>query len=257
METQIRYKELEYFYLDSQNPRLGSSTQIEHLSQDELFDLMQDWSLEELAISFIENGFWAHEAVLCIKEEIEGKENLVVVEGNRRIAALKRLKRTYDGEENSSKWLKLINNIKRPDELFCKVPYIQLNNRDAVNAFLGFRHVTGIKEWAPPEKAKFIAKLIDEKGYCYRTVMRKIGSNTPVVERNYIAQCILKQMKTIEDLSIKEVENRFSVLFLSLRSKDVQRFLGVEDKFGIEPRKVYPPIKEDKIKHLKDGNYIQ
>lgn len=252
MEGNIEHAKLEEFYLDPKNPRLGRAAHMAGLTQEEVYNRMRDWSLEELATSFLESGFWPHEAVLCATEEIDGEARLVVIEGNRRIAALKRLKKAYEGEERSRKWLELIDGAPEPKELFLRIPYIRLDNRAEVDAFLGFRHVTGIKEWAPPEKAQFIAKLIDEGGLGYRDVMRKIGSKTPVIERNYIAYCILTQMETVEDLSIEEVEERFSVLFLSLRSKNVQKFLGIEDKFGTAPEAVKPPIKEEKIEQLKE-----
>jgi len=212
---------------------------------------MKDWSLEELATSFLESGFWPHEAVLCVSEVIEGRD-LVVVEGNRRVAALLRLKKTFDGEETSKRWLEIIEGFDRPDELFGGVPFIVYPNRDDVDSFLGFRHVTGIKEWAPPEKAQFIAKLIDDNGLSYRDVMRRIGSKTDTVERNYIAYSILLQMSDTEGLSVEEVEKRFSVLFLSLRSKQIQQFLGVDAKFGIDPAKVKPPVPDDRIDQLKE-----
>ena len=213
---------------------------------------MRDWSLEELATSFLESGFWVHEAVLCAVAEINGDDRLVVIEGNRRIAALKRLQKTYSGEERSPKWLELIVDSEEPTDIFGAVPYIKLMARSDVDAFLGFRHVTGIKEWKPPEKAQFISKLINEGRISYREVMRKIGSKTPVVERNYIAYCIFSQMEEIGDLDIDKVQDRFSVLFLSLRSKHVQNFLGVEDKFGIEPWKVMPPVDHEHLDRLKE-----
>ncbi len=250
MTGTIQYTSLDKFFLDPRNPRLGRSAHAQSLPQDEIYNRMRDWSLEELATSFLESGFWAHEAVLCAIEEIDGEDQLVVIEGNRRIAALKRLQNTFDGADGSKKWADLINGLDRPDGLFKDVPYILLGDRSDVDAFLGFRHVTGIKEWAPPEKAQFIAKLIDERGLSYREVMRKIGSKTPVVERSYIAYRILIQMENIEGLSVEEVEKRFSVLFLSLRSKSVQNFLGVSEKFGVEPAKVNPPVGDNYIPQL-------
>lgn len=252
LAREIEYISLGEIALDPRNPRLGRAAHLENLDQDQIYDKMKDWSLEELATSFLESGFWPHEAVLCVVENIQGKDGLVVVEGNRRIAALQRLQKAYAGEETSKKWQDLIAGVPRPDELFARVPFIQYDSRADVDAFLGFRHVTGIKEWAPPEKAQFIAKLIDESGFSYRQVMRKIGSKTDTVERNYIAYSILSQMEETEDLEIEEVENRFSVLFLSLRSKNVQAFLGIENKFGIEPKDVKPPIDNQHIDHLRD-----
>ena len=252
MTGQIEYVPLSDISLDARNPRLGRAARDRKLSPEQIYELMGDWSLEELATSFLESGFWSHEAVLCIEEELNGKTRLVVVEGNRRIAALMCLERTFDGVETSRKWLDLIQDFSRPAELFSKVPVIRLESRHEVVAFLGFRHVTGIKEWAPPEKAEFIAKLIDENNLTYREVMRKIGSRTETVERNYIAFCILRQMEEIEDLETQSVEKRFSVLFLSLRNRSVQRFLGVDVKFGLTPEKVRPPVDIDHMVHLRE-----
>ena len=252
MSKQIQYARLSKIFLDSKNPRLGRASQDRELTQDKVYDRMRDWSLEELATSFLENGFWVHEAVLCTVEEVDGDEHLVAIEGNRRIAALKRLQKTYSGEERSKRWLDLIKGTSEPTDIFTRVPYIAIEKRSDVDTFLGFRHVTGIKEWKPPEKAQFITKLINEYGASYREVMRKIGSKTPVVERNYIAYSIFAQMEETEGLEVDQVKDRFSVLFLSLRSKHVQKFLGVENKFGIKPSQVNPPIDEEHIDRMKE-----
>ena len=249
MSKQIEYADLSEILLDPMNPRLGSAAQDRELTQDEIYQRMVDWSLEELATSFLESGFWEHEAVLCVLDE---DERLVVIEGNRRIAALMRLKKTYEGEEKSPKWLRLIDGVEVPLDLFEKIPYIRIPERSEVDSFLGFRHVTGIKEWRPPEKAAFIASLINDGGISYRDVMRRIGSKTPVVERNYVAYCIFTQMKEIDDLDASQVEDRFSVLFLSLRSTRIRRFLGIEHKFGIEPTEVSPPVDAEHLDQLRE-----
>ena len=248
----IEYAALDQIALDPKNPRLGRSAQNRSLQQHEIFDMLRDWSLEELATSFLESGFWAHEAVLCVEEEVHGDNRLVVIEGNRRIAALMRLKKTYDGDETSQKWLEIIDDVAEPEVLFSQVPFIRIDNRREVDAFLGFRHVTGIKQWTPPEKARFIAKLIDENGLSYRDVMRQIGSKTPTVQRNYIAYSILIQMEKIEGLDIEKVENKFSVLFLSLARSDVREFLGIKEKFEVPPSQVSSPVSADFIQNLKE-----
>ena len=252
MAREIAYASLAELRLDPRNPRLGMWRPGDNcLSQEEIYSRMRDWSLHELAISFLESGFWEHEAVLCVNEELDGEDSLVVIEGNRRIAALKRLERTYTGEERSRTWLELIRDRDRPDGLFDRIPYMRLSAREELDSFLGFRHVTGIKEWRPPEKARFIAKLIDERDMSYREVMRKIGSQTPVVERNYIAHCIFMQMEQTQGLDTEKVKDRFSVLFLSLRTRGVQEFLGVDQKFGIEPKDVHPAIDRMHMDNLR------
>lgn len=245
MTGTIEFVPLSDIKLDPLNPRLGRTLNGASLSQDEIYDRMKDWSLEELATSFLESGFWVHEAVLCVKEELNGEPALVVVEGNRRIAALKRLEKTYDGDESSKRWLEIIESQPRPDPLFTKVPVIVVTSRQEIVSFLGFRHVTGIKEWAPPEKAQFIAKMIEEGDLSYRDVMRRIGSKTPTVQRNYIAFCMLRQMDELDDIEVSNVEDRFSVLFLSIRTPGVRQFLGIDGKFAVEPAEVYPPVDDN------------
>lgn len=250
MTGSIEFAPLNDIKLDPLNPRLGRSVDGANLSQDEIYDRMKDWSLEELATSFLESGFWVHEAVLCVKEELNGEQALVVVEGNRRIAALKRLEKTYSGQDSSKRWLEIVADQPRPDDLFEKVPVIIVASRGEIVSFLGFRHVTGIKEWAPPEKAQFIAKMIEDGNLSYRDVMRRIGSKTPTVQRNYIAFCILRQMDETEDIEVSNVEDRFSVLFLSIRTPGVRQFLGIDAKFDVDPPAVYPPIEDDHTAQL-------
>src|SRR6266446_1148291 len=82
---------LDELYLDPRNPRLGRRNIEKNLSQDEVLELMKDWELEELAVSFLESGFWPQEPLVAIEEKIDKQQGLVVVEGNRRLAALRLL----------------------------------------------------------------------------------------------------------------------------------------------------------------------
>ena len=120
MTSVIEFSPLSELYLDPFNPRLGRAAIRQNLSQEQVYDCMQDWSLEELAASFLESRFWPHEAVLCVEEAIVGVEGLVVIEGNRRVAALKRLQKTFDGDEPSRKWKEMIEGRTRPKNLFEK-----------------------------------------------------------------------------------------------------------------------------------------
>ena len=229
ISTELQYATLDDLYLDAKNPRLGGHQASTNLSQDDVLDVMRTWVLDELAVSYLESGFWTHEALLVVKEEVDGKPRLVVVEGNRRLAALIYLRRAVNGNGVSKKWRSLVEGIEVPEELFARIPYIQIGSRQDIESFLGFRHVTGIKQWHPEEKARYIAKLIDERGMSYEEVMRKIGSKTPAVRRHYISYRLLLQMiDSLEAFSVKDVEGRFSVMSLSLRTPGVQRYLGID-----------------------------
>lgn len=230
ISTELQYAKLDELYLDPKNPRLGRHQMNVNLSQEEILEMMDAWVLDELAISYLESGFWTHEALLVVKEELDGEKRLIVVEGNRRLAALIYLHQAINGEEVSKKWNLFIKNKKVPEKLFNQIPYILIDSRLEVESFLGFHHdATGIKQWVPEQKAQYIAKLIDERGMKYEEVMRKIGSKaSSTIRQYYISYRLLLQMETcLTDFSIEDAESRFSVLYLSLRVLPVQKYLGI------------------------------
>lgn len=224
----IEHAPIDKLFLDPANPRLGRRVAHENLSQDEILEIMKDWTPEELATSFLESGFWPQEALIVVEEERYGQNCLVVIEGNRRLAAIKLLKLAVDGQPISSRWQQLASSGQLPDDFFDAIPYIKVESRARVSAYLGYRHVTGIKEWKPAEKAEYIARLIEEEGLSYDEVRRKIGSKTPVVRQHYIAFRLLTQMDSIETIDVDAVENKFSVMYLSLRTAGVRSYLEID-----------------------------
>src|SRR5262249_13921712 len=98
-------------------------------------------------------------------------------------------------------------------------------------------------------KAEFIAKLIDERGLSYEQVRRKIGSKTPAVRQHYISYRILLQMEELpDDIELTNVEERFSVLYLSLRTSGVQKYLQIDVQ--AEPDRAKRPVPTEKLDHL-------
>jgi len=253
ISKELKWARLEELYIDPLNPRLGRGDMAEDISQSKVLELMKDWTLDELAVSFLESGgFWTQEALLVTKETHKGKERLVVIEGNRRLAALKYLKDALEGNPASSRWKEIIHGAKPPKDLFKRIPYILVDSRKEIESFLGFRHVTGIKEWKPAEKAEFIARMIDDRRFSYEEVRRKIGSKAPTVCRNYISYRMLLQIKdSDQQIPEENFEERFSVMFLSLRERGVQKFLQID--IMAEPEKAKKPIPRTHLKAL--GNF--
>jgi hypothetical protein len=242
----IQYASIDELQLDPTNPRLGRRVASPTLTQPKVLDAMRDWTLEELAESFLASGFWPQEALIVVREKLYGREHLVVVEGNRRLAALKYLRMASENRVEMKHWVDLIGNRSVPKGLFDEIPYILIQDRDEISSYLGFRHVTGIKEWNPAEKAEYIAKLIEDSQLTYEDVRRKIGSKTPTVRQHYIAYRLLLQMEQQEDVSIEAVEQKFSVLYLSLRTQGVQSYLHIDIQA--------PP---DKAKHPVPGAHLK
>jgi len=246
----LGYASIDELYLDPMNPRLGRHLTAQDVSQEEILELVRSWTLEELAYSYLESGgFWTHEALLVIKEELYGESRLIVVEGNRRLAALKYLRDAYEGRPVPSNWTEICASAEPPAHLFDQVPYLLVDSREDVQAFLGFRHVTGIKQWDADEKAAFIAKLIDEKGLTYEQVMRKIGSKTPAVRRHYIAYRVLLQIEdSVEGFNPEWAEKRFAVLYMSIGTEGAKRYLQID--MMADPEHAKRPVPEEHLDNL-------
>ena len=250
VDQTIRFAAVEDLFLDPMNPRLGRNNTGGTVKQDKILKLMSDWKLDELAVSFLENGgFWTQEALIVVQERLYGATRLTVVEGNRRLAALILLQRCYKKELSDKKWLEISRLRKPPAGLFTKVPYLLAENREDVESFIGFRHVTGIEEWRPAEKAEYITKLID-KGFDYKQVMRKIGSKANAVRQNYISYKLLLEIEKSADIPEENFQDRFSVMYLSLRTEGVQTFLNVD--VSAEPHAVRGEIPKIHKESLKD-----
>ena len=248
--TELSYAKLDELYLDPMNIRLGRNKTGRDVPQEQVLQLMRDWTLDELATSFIESGvFWTHEAMLVTEEKLYGKKQLVVIEGNRRLATLKFLKKAVDGESGvPQKLVDIVKNKKVPAVLFNNIPYVKVDSRQEIESFLGFRHVTGIKEWKPAEKAEFIARLIDERNMSYEEVARKIGSKISHVRQNYISYRLLLQIEQESDITEGQFEERFSVMYLSLRTQGVQKYLQIDIK--ADPKTAKRPVPKNHLKAL-------
>lgn len=247
----IEYAKLKDLSLDPSNPRLGRRAVEEQFSQNKILEVMRDWTLEEIAVSFAESGFWTQEALVVVKETLAGKKRMVVVEGNRRLAALQLLAQAKSGNPLNDKWDGIASSISDTGWLeLQKVPYVEAGSRSEVLAYLGFRHVTGIKEWEPAEKAEFIARLINDDGLTYEQVRKRIGSKMPSVRQNYLSYRILLQMEQRDDIAIDKVEDRFSVLYLSLRTRGVQKYLQID--IEASTRRALKPVPRSKLRELSN-----
>lgn len=248
VHQQIEWATVDALNLDAKNPRLGRKFIDSNPSPEEVLTRLVAWNLEEVALSFLESGFWIQEALMVVREN----DQLIVVEGNRRLAAIKLLKRAYDRVAGvRARFITMAAEFPRPDQLFDRIPYILADNRQDVSAYLGFRHVTGIKEWKPAEKAEFITHLIDDEGLTYDQVRRRIGSRAPAVRQNYITFKILRQAGEVGDnVDADKLEERFGVLYRSLNNSGVQRYLHVD--LQAEPGQAETPVPAEAVGNLQN-----
>lgn len=235
VSTSIEYHKLDDLLLDPHNPRLGRH-RMGRLSQIELLKFIDDWTLDELAVSYIEGGgYWSHEPLFILKDAEVSTSQFVVVEGNRRLGALLLLREAVEGTAKSRKWKDIAVDFERSGlskkGLFERIPCLRVDSRNDLDEYLGFRHVTGIKQWNPAEKAQFISMLLIDRDFSYEEVRKKIGSRTSTVKQLHIAYRILIQIENDlhedEAPPEEELEERFSLLYSAIRLETIRDYIGI------------------------------
>ena len=167
--------------LDPQNPRLPEN--IQSLTDVEILKYIAQ-AYEPIAIgrSIVHFGYFLSEPLIVISD-IPPSEFYIVLEGNRRLTALRLLQDPglAEGLDDESEWISLAAQNNVPDE----IPVIIANRREDVAPIIGFRHISGIEPWDPYQKARFIANLIDNDGFDFDNVSKIVGERPGDVAAAY------------------------------------------------------------------------
>ena len=205
-------------------------------------------------LSIGQNGFFEGEPLIVVTEK--GKN--VVVEGNRRLAAVKLLNEPGLTSHRVKSVLAAVGQATKaniPKELPCLV----FKDRKHTLEYLGFRHITGAKPWGPLAKAQFLAQLRKELGdnltfdqQCSR-LAKTIGSNSSTVRYLLISLALYhlaesKQFYGIEDLDRETFE--FGVFYTAVKAKEVFDYIGRPEDDSNIARKIKPERLEDLIRWI-------
>ena len=221
--TLIRTKDLHF---DVKNPRLAEYGIDEATSERNILNILWDsMDVQELAQSIAASGFFPHEALIVAKEN--GKN--IVIEGNRRLAAVKVL--LHDPVARDTKWdVPILNSedIERLREL----PVILSKRADSWR-YLGFKHVNGPAKWSSYAKAKYIAEVHRSYKVPLIEIAKQIGDRHNTVQRLFRGLMVLEQA---EKAKVYDREDRFrqrlafSHLYTGLDYEGIAEFLGLSSK---------------------------
>jgi hypothetical protein len=230
--------------LDAKNPRLAG----EELSvddQDEIvLNLWRERAVNELVDSIAASGYWKHEELFAAKEG--GK--LVVIEGNRRLAAVKLL--TDDALRARLGLTGLPTLTAAERKKLETLPVIECKRED-VWQFIGFKHVNGPQDWDSIAKAEYIARVHNDFGVSLEQIAKTIGDRHDTVRRLYRGLMVLNQAKTTGRFDVEDRYNTrfaYSHLWTGLGYENIQNFLGLTAEKGFEPN----PIPRSNLEHLRE-----
>lgn len=249
-KPEFRNIPLENLKTDSSNPRLPKSF---HGKSDlEIINyLLLESSLVELMQAIGENDFFPGEQLLVVKN---AKGDFTVIEGNRRLTAVRLLNAPELAEVQTKKVKKVFAQAKfKPKELPCLV----FNDRSEIIKYLGYRHITGIQTWKLLEKARYLYELkeelfpSDDLNDVSREIAKMIGSRMDYVRRLLVG---FDLYKFIEDNGFYKIPNlndttfHFNYIADSLNHANISRFLGVDFKEKL-------PTKKQKANHIEEWTH--
>ena len=234
-------------YLDPTNPRLADEGLSVEKQDDILLWLWRNKSVNELVDSILANGFWHHEELFATKED----GHLVVVEGNRRLAAVKILS-DADLRERLGIALK-----EHPSEAVLEsireLPVIHATRKE-LWGFVGFKHVNGPQAWDSIAKADYVFGVRRDFGVSLAEIASGIGDRHETVARLYRGYVVLRQAQEQLDFDTTDTQHRrfpFSHLWTALGYVSIRKYLGV-DREALENE---DPVPQSHLRQL--GNLMR
>lgn len=224
---------LDQLYFDPKNPRLpGDKRTVDE--QRVLQWMLQNGDLPELMASIANTGYSDAEPLLVTP----CPGGFIVVEGNRRLAALKLLHAPGLAPLRKKTIAEIAASAKHKD--ITNIPVICYEERRDILDYLGFRHITGVKPWGAREKAEYLKQLYD----LYRTKSEPVEKTLSLISKMigtkpYYAKRLLDTLTVVEwaeenafwrnEAVAQNIDSNFSVIHTALSYSGIRDYIGLGD----------------------------
>ena len=234
--------------LDNENLRLKGNKK---LNEKEIIEqLVRRDDILSLASKISKNGFTPVERIIVI----EKKRRNIVIEGNRRLVALKcLLDPKLAGKENV---IKKFEQLQRdfPLDSIKKIPVcIAPNREEALRKFIIPKHTeSSIKSWSTYSQSKLYSKLILDQGFTVDEVCSEYNTDKARVLKalkEYQCYEIATKIPFPPEIRPKVLDERrfpITTLYRVINTDNFQKFLGI--KFDTEGKLKGTVKKEEFIK---------
>lgn len=217
-------------HFDRKNPRLVEFQITAKTKETDIINILWDeMAVNEIVMSILAHGFFENEAMYAVEEQGE----LIIVEGNRRLAAVKAiLKPELINNSGMNRFKTKITSQLR-EELENNLPVIKLKNREEAWRYIGFKHVNGAAKWGSYAKAQYIASVHKDFGISLEDIAEQIGDTNKTVLKLYQGLMILQQADKDTNFKIDDVYYKrlyFSHIYTALGYEGYQDFLGIKEK---------------------------
>ncbi len=248
---ELKWLPLDALEPDALNPRLPAKVQRRLLPPEELYPYLdRAYDVISIARSIQRHGYFQAEPLIAIPSNVAypgsrkrpgATGKYVVVEGNRRLTALKAL--AHDDIQRSletSGWKRLDGPVELPE----KLPVLVVADRNRAAPVLGFRHITRAAPWGPLAQAKYIADLIDVDDRSFADVADLLSRKDAEVKSLYRNFWIREQAGDALGLEDPDrITDNFGTFTRAMQNPSVRAYVNAP-----APRDVYPeylPLPDD------------
>ena len=237
-------------HFDPLNPRYATDNRRPYENDAQIVESLYESSdLGELLQSISTSGYVDIEPLIVLGQE----DMLIVLEGNRRLAALRLL---TDPSLASSCGITPPPITPGKEVTFSTVSVYRVEHRNEARDFIGFKHINGAHRWDSIAKACYAAAWLDEereKGYSgstLREIARRMGDRHSTLQRMVSGYYVLKQAEQNRLFNMDDRESGkkffFSHLYTALTRPGYRHYLGLAD----ESRSAEPEIDPIPAEHL-------
>ena len=242
-ETPRRMKVSELVF-DIKNPRLSEYDLGPKSSEDDIIKVLWDaMDVRELVLSIEASGYFLHEPILVAQENGEN----VVIEGNRRLAAVKLLLDPMLAETLN---LSVPTITEEAKEALRELPAIT-DTREKAWRYLGFKHVNGPAKWSSYAKSRYIADVHRDYKVSLEDIARQIGDTHRTVQRLYRGLMVIEQAERMKVFDREDRYNShfsFSHLYTGIDYDGIASFIGLRP----ESEETDEPVPQEKSDELRD-----
>ena len=229
---------------DLGNPRLVEFELNADTTEDEVIQILWDaMDVREVMMSIAANGFFRHEPLIVSKENSKN----VVIEGNRRLAAVKMLLNPEIFESYVTYPITITTEEKKA---LTELPTV-IGTRQETWRYLGFKHVNGPAKWSSYAKSQYVADVHRKYDVSLEDIAKQIGDTHKTVQRLYRGLMVIEQA---ERMKVFNREDRWFKGFYFSHLYTGIGYAGISDYIGLRPEtdEQKEPVPVEKRQELRD-----
>ena len=243
MSHEIAPVEVDALKLDLENPRF-IGMRFENEAEMIAF-LDENADLSELLLSILNSGYLDFEPIVVRRGDS------VVLEGNRRVAALKLIRHQQLRQQLHIK----LPAEPNPEAMPAIIRAVLVENANEARSYIGFKHINGPRKWDAMSKAKYAADWYAE-GASLEEISKGLGDTFNTVNRLVHGYRVYQQAIEEGFDPEKRTARRFafSHLYTAITRSSIKQWLDLNEGAVETP---VPPEKADRLLQLMSWLYGQ